>query len=118
MDTLLKAQLETAEEIYKLMSGIPIDLFGKPDFFIDIHKEIMWTNRGDPFGKYDLVVPDKNKLRFSVLSAIITKTTYQVHTNTRYYDDNVKTTVNSIKNKLEAYFGMMGLVGKIEYFNF
>jgi len=116
MDSLLKAQLETAEQIDNFMSGIPIDLFDKPDFFIGIHREIMWDNRGDPFGKYDLVVPDKNNLRFSVLSAIITKTTYQVHTNTRFYDDNVKTTINNIKNRLEAYCSIMGLVEKIVHY--
>lgn len=116
MDSLLKAQLETAEQIANFMSGIPIDLFDKPDFFIGIHREIMWNNRGDPFGKYNLVVPDKNNLRFSVLCAIITKTTYQIHTNTRCYDDNVKTTINSIKDRLEAYFGIMGLVEKIVHY--
>lgn len=116
MDSLLKAQLETAEQIANFMSGIPIDLFDKPDFFIGIHREIMWNIYGEPFGKYNLVVPDKNNLRFSVLYAIITKTTYQIHTDTRCYDDNVKTTINSIKDRLEAYFGIMGLVEKIVHY--
>ena len=116
MDSLLKAQLETAEQIANFMSSITIDLFDKPGFFIGIHREIMWNNRGDPFGKYDLVVPDKNNLRFSVLSAIITETTYQVYTNTRFYDNNVKTTINNIKNRLEAYFSIMGLVEKIAHY--
>ena len=120
LDSLLKAQLETAEQIANFMSSITIDLFDKPDFLIDIHREIMWNNRGDPFGKYDLVipnlvVPDKNNLRFSVLSAIITKTTYQVYTNTRCYDDNVKTTINNIKNRLEAYFSIFGFTVEKRY---
>ena len=108
---ILDAQLKAGEQINKFMSDIPIDLLGKHDFGIGIKKDIRWGH--SPHGVYELYVPDENKLLHAVLTAIITESTYRITTYTLFYDDKIKEGINDIKGKLEAYFGILGLVENI-----
>jgi len=110
VNKILDAQLNAGAQIEKFISDIPLDLLGKHDFGIGIKKDIRWGR--DPHGVYELYVPDEYNLLHTVLTATITKTTYQISTNTLFYDDKVRDGINSIKNKLEAYFGILGLVEK------
>lgn len=111
VNKILDAQLKAGEQMDKFMSDIPLDLLGKHGFGIGIRKNIKWDKR-DPYGVYELAVPDEYNILHTVLTATITKTTYQISTNTLFYDDKVRDGINSIKGKLEAYFGILGLVEK------
>ena len=111
-EKIVNAQLAAGEQIDKFMSDIPLDLLGKPDFFIGIRKNVMW-DKHDPYGKYELVLANEYKVLYTVLAAIITKDTYQITTYTLFCDDKIRDTINSIKGKLEAYFGILGLVEDI-----
>jgi hypothetical protein len=107
---ILDAQLEAGTQIEKFISDIPLDLLGKHDFGIGIKKDIRWGR--DPHGVYELYVPDENKILHAVLTAIITKSTYQITTYTLFYDDKIVDGIDNIKNKLEAYFSILGLAEK------
>lgn len=107
---ILDAQLNAGAQIEKFISDIPLDLLGKHDFGIGIKKDIRWGH--EPHGVYELYVPDENKILHAVLTAIITKSTYQITTYTLFYDDEIINGIDNIKSKLEAYFGILGLVEK------
>lgn len=109
---ITNAQLDAGAQIEKFISDIPLDLLGKHDFGIGIKKDIRWGH--DPYGVYELYVPDENKILHAVLTAIITESTYQITTYTLFYDDKIIDEIDNIKNKLEAYFGILGLIKKDE----
>lgn len=108
-EKMMDVQLKIGEQIDKFMSDIPLNLFGKHDFFIGIRKNINW-DKLDPYGMYELSVPDEYNMLHTVLTAIITKNTYKITTYTLFYDDKIIDGIDDIKNKLEAYFGILGLV--------
>lgn len=110
VNKILDAQLNAGAQIEKFISDIPLDLLGKHDFGIGIKKDIRWGR--EPHGVYELYVPDENKILHAVLTAIITRSTYQITTYTLFYDDEIIDGIDNIKNKLEAYFGILGLVEK------
>lgn len=110
VNKILDAQLNAGAQIEKFISDIPLDLLGKHDFGIGIKKDIRWGR--EPHGVYELYVPDENKILHAVLTAIITKSTYQITTYTLFYDNEIIDGIDNIKNKLEAYFGILGLVEK------
>lgn len=110
VNKILDAQLNAGAQIEKFISDIPLDLLGKHDFGIGIKKDIRWGR--EPHGVYELYVPDENKILHAVLTAIITKSTYQITTYTLFYDNEIIDGIDNIKSKLEAYFGILGLVEK------
>ena len=110
VNKILDAQLNAGAQIEKFISDIPLDLLGKHDFGIGIKKDIRWGR--EPHGVYELYVPDENKILHAVLTAIITKSTYQITTYTLFYNDEIIDGIDNIKSKLEAYFGILGLVEK------
>ena len=110
VNKILDAQLNAGAQIEKFISDIPLDLLGKHDFGIGIKKDIRWGR--EPHGVYELYVPDENMILHAVLTAIITKSTYQITTYTLFYNDKIIDGIDNIKSKLEAYFGILGLVEK------